>query len=163
MMNTVMLGAFQDEMVKIAATRRLASLGLPLDELHKLAETNEVVYELLKQAGLYRKVVDGTRSAYNAAQTELGSAMAGSGRYGHHGGEIARGLPHAAMAGAAKGGSLGAAALHLAPEVIPALTPAAKRAAGAVGSAVRKATPSVQDQVRNAPRRSQMGTGMAFA
>lgn len=152
-----LLIGFYDELEKIAeaqAFEKLAATGLSLPELVKLSAADPEVYELMKQAGLFsragkfmklkgapaiaggaKKVGRGVQRGHAAVQSNLGQAMAGAGRWGHHGSELVRGLPSAGIAGAMKGGSGTAAALHLAPEVAPIVTRQARRAAGAVGRA----------------------------
>jgi hypothetical protein len=103
-LKTAMMSAFADEMQKISQARamqKLASTGLSLDDLIKVAEHDDYVLELMKQAGIFTRMGRATkkgveavgpkvRNAYNAAQVATGNVMTGS--FGHAGEHAAQKL-----------------------------------------------------------------------
>lgn len=144
-----------DRQSLVALFDELEKIGQVQLDLEKLAAANPELYQLLKEAGVLEVMGKGAKrgaewlgrrakSGYQTVQTELGAMQAGAGRYGHHApvkhhlGHTVSHLPEAAMAGAMKGGSPGAAALHLAPAAVPAITHAAKAGGRAIKRAVGK-------------------------
>lgn len=82
----VILESMMDELQKIAqnqALMKLASTGLSLVELIKVAEEEPEIAELLKESGLLSSLGGKLRNAYNAAQVGTGNLMMGS--FGHAG------------------------------------------------------------------------------
>lgn len=77
------MAGFFDELEKISAMQKLASTGLSIEELIKVAEHDQEIYELLKQAGVFERMGRGAKQLYERAQVGTGNLMTGS--FGHAG------------------------------------------------------------------------------
>ena len=78
---TATINGFFDELEKISAWQKLASLDMDLEELVKVAEYDAEVYELLKQAGVFERLGRGAQGLYHRAQVGTGNLM--TGHFGH--------------------------------------------------------------------------------
>ena len=87
---TATIAGFFDEIEKIAAWQKIASTGMSLEELVKIAEHDQEIYELLKQAGILERMGRGAQKLYHGAQVGAGNLM--SGPFAHAGEHAAQKL-----------------------------------------------------------------------